>query len=353
MLTALKQNCPALRRLDIRDTSAGPLADELLTATHGRLLELAADGSHASAIAVHCEGLRKLYLQSTPHNLLDMLCVVGPTLESFEFSPHGSSNMDLVREYCPVLTHITFNIFDYERYSFSAYADMLSPYGPQISFSSLPSLPPVLLEQVVTDCPNMSCDIKTRPALLEEVLSALGKDLLSLDTDLPTITGLNGQMLGAVARSCTGLRTISLSGDADMMADAVEELLLAHKPLLSNIQLNIGELGNSMTVFEKLGISFCGFLPEDGALDHIARGAPLLEVVHIVLLDMEEIPGFEERIEAIVRSFATCPNLQQLEIEDCEGAPLRFDSVANLCAHLRLRKGNCETVTVFEVEYLL
>lgn len=104
MLTALQEKFPALRCLDIQEILVGPMADAVLAATQGRLRELLADGSQAPAIANHCEGLRALTLWSTPDGLLDVLRVVGPTLESFEFSPHGISSMVLVREYCPGLS---------------------------------------------------------------------------------------------------------------------------------------------------------------------------------------------------------------------------------------------------------
>lgn len=156
--------------------------------------------------------------------------------------------------------------------------------------------------------------------------------------------------------------TIRLGGFVDWVEDSIEELFRVPRPLLTKIYLSIEDDGNSMAVLEKLGncarslryFNYSGFLLEDGAFEHIARGAPLGYVRIVFRQNLDEIPGSDARMEDIVRTFSICPNLRRLQVEDKRSGCCRaLRSIADICCRIRLVKGNRVSVNVLNRDYLV
>lgn len=168
LLQTLKDDASALRRLDIREVNSN-VANSFLRGTHGRLHELIVNKWAAPGIGRHCHGLRKLVLKSAwgdcsgnetkcnvcsgPWGFEDLLCAVGPTLESLEIrmDPELSAkDIELVRALCPNLTSIFLPVRSDE--AKSACADLLCSCGSQLQYSNLDIMPVDLCKRIVATC---------------------------------------------------------------------------------------------------------------------------------------------------------------------------------------------------------
>lgn len=223
---------------------------------------------------------------------------------------------------------------------------------------------PEIVRQDVDACPNMRRDatsVGLRSRFLE-FLQAAGRSLKQNETCTKSDEiDDNGEALGIATRTCTGLESISLTGTADQLTRTIAELYCVSRPCLTKFHLQFKKKGDVVPALRELGnraavlhdFAYDGVLPEIGAFDVIARGAPLLEFVRIDLFyNMQRIPDFEARVVDIVQTFATCPGLRLLEIWEVTGFTSRLDAVADICARLRLGKGCTASVTVLGTDYL-
>lgn len=109
------------------------------------------------SIARRCEDLRNLVLTLCPDDILYVLRVLGPMLESLDALVGDAATLQLLPSLCPKLTCIKNRAPKYSDDRGRAYIEVLCASGSQLRFASLDSISPVLVRQVVTACPNLIC----------------------------------------------------------------------------------------------------------------------------------------------------------------------------------------------------
>lgn len=317
MLRALEEDCPVLRRLDIRNIGVSPFSRAVLRARDGKLVELAGAGEHSADIERYCRGLRSLVLTNVPANLRDVLRTVGPTLETIEvLQPWACSRADMqtVKELCPKLVHVAFKV---ERGSpGEPYSDLLQSYGQQLQFASLGRMSKHLCEAVVDACPNLTCeaDFMTDSWLDRMLVLAPSLKRLHVFVDAE----VDGEKLAEAGGMCRLLEEVQLSTTSERAACAVEEVLSGENPRLTSFKLGLVNKGSANEALYVLGsrattldeFCFLGELPDTKAFDAVVEGAPLLQKVCIRLHG----PVEHEPVESIVKAFVNCLKLKELRI---------------------------------------
>lgn len=150
----LQERC--LLHLDIANLKSEPFVQALLRRLTGRLLKLVARASHVPFIADTCRGLHHLVLSEAPLNMRDMLCAVGPTLESLEIAhwfKRPRVGMELVQTFCPNLSCIAVHNIAFGAAPI-AYAALLCSYRAQLRFACMANLFKALCQKVISACPN-------------------------------------------------------------------------------------------------------------------------------------------------------------------------------------------------------
>lgn len=85
--------------------------------------------------------------------------------------------------------------------------------------------------------------------------------------------------------------------------------------------------------------SYRGDVEETSVFATIATQAPLLETVFVGLRPYETEDG---RLANVVRSFALCPNLRDLEVDTFEDRVLFVDEIDDIVRRLRLNGARCK-----------
>lgn len=251
---SLLEKCLSLRRLYIcrgEDHPSKRFVGDLLQVVGDRLYELFAWDTFAPQIAKHCAGLRSLRLESEHAircNLLRILRVVGPTLETFVmiddsalgFSALKKDHLLLLRKLCPNLTSVSINIA--MDCADSVYVDFLCSYGAKLRFALLWGMSKDLCEQFLAQCPNLEATFhldasknhkywNVVPVLapsVKELLHVYGKEPL-IQKDLETAT-----------RDCVSVERIEVYGSVRALKIAVKALFRFEKSNLKSFLLDIG-----------------------------------------------------------------------------------------------------------------
>lgn len=385
MLQELERNCLALRHLDIVNVSRNEIVAtrvrrHLLEKTRGRLHELVAKTVDIPAIQLFCSGIKKLVLGDiSRHGFLDMLSVVGPTLESINCRAELSErDCEQTQQLCPKLFYIVLWVRNHH----SAYAGLLCSYGAQLRYAEFHSLGVANLERIMISCPNVRCSLDLIQYMddghtvdddghtLDE-WKVLGPCAKSAFLDLDDLQNEhNMQEVKLALRPSVNLEDVSLHVSPDDAVRGVKELFCYDRPLLTSLELGIyGDNGDDLgEVLQELSahvghlrkFSFKANSEDNGSFEAVARNALMLEDVRIRFNDRilgENVPGltapeYEEQLAGTVAAFLKCPKLRLLEVFPDIKDEEEIEAIANLCCRVRLKGSNRFYVKVHGIEYL-
>lgn len=373
MFEAFEENCLVLRRLQLLNLS-GIVLPSMLRATRGRLYELRVHGEDAPEIETCCTGLRKLQLHAKSKNILGILRVVGPTMESIDCTQLlTSEELRQVRDLCPKLTSISLKVKNDTAVGLSAFANLLCSYGSQLRFANLKSMSTALCEKILASCPNVRCDLDVvmPSTIFLAKLKVLGPHLKNLSLVLHGDLDDDGmEEWTSAMRVCSHLEKLKLVLWGIDVLSAVDCVFSHEMPLLTTLKLTLPppspdvgpRNGDATDVLLRLSahvgtlreFHFSGFLQARGAFEAFCREACMLENVRInAYADHHgEISDFEVRVEAAVAEFLSCPDLRQMILTNGMESRGAIEGVSDLCFRVRDRKMHTPYVEVCGVEYL-
>lgn len=327
---------------------------------------------------------RWLRYEGHSRRFLDVLRVVGPTLESITYGEWlRRKDFEQLEQLCPKLSSIDLNAVYEHR---AAYADLLCSYGAQLRFTVFFSFSMADCKRILSSCPNVRChlvletysyldeemelDRKKMDALLEE-LKVVGPCATSLnlwlnsDEDEPS-----ARDLAIASRSWSRLQDLTLQVCAIDALSEMNGLFNKDMPRLSSFSLIIREYPGSissntdvgevlLSLSEHVGalrmFSFVGHSQDIGVFEAVARNAPVLQDVRLDFDDFDHsarVDDYEARVEDSVLSFLVCPELRLLDVVGGGSGKEPIEVIANMCSRLQLKRKRNMYVEVLGVENL-
>lgn len=351
LLDALKDKCPALRRLDVIRESEELTGEMMMHALEGRLHILSA----FKCISLNAgKGLQELIVGSLSPDMAE-LRAAGRTLHSIkvaDISEQGERVFHLMRAACPELRNIDLRFLK-RRCMLEEYSDLLIFYGPQLRYANLDSFPKEMCEKVIGACPNARCEVKGWGGGVVEKMGALGSSIATLrlsDSDFAEMPNLE-----VATQACANIAKINLFASSSVAADKIRELLIVEKRLLKHFKLEcldsrnaddaVWGLGERVRSLEHLTCSLS--LQSVESLKLIAERNARLERVDIYL---NHGPTDEECTVSLVKSFLKCPRLQFLAVRGRRRQG-RLESLANIFCRMQRVRRRAMFANVYGVQY--
>jgi len=387
---ALQISCADLRTLCVKSTRKQfPLAPILkVCGPNLEVLEIKSpylSHSQAAAIGTNCVRLKKLSLHCyTEWSEVGPLWEgVGSTLEDLSLSVFDSfepgewaAALNLIRMFCPSIRKLDFKVI----IEWLSFAQFCISYGDQLEVLKLSErcTEPSCYTDIVAGCAKVKVGTEVSTDELIPSIKALGSHLDTLhivgDEEMDTYD-FDIQQLQEVSQACSKLKMLALHPHeigSKLIVDILNAILADRKPSLERLEIRertaeiYGEpiLPGAPTTNDILSVVgdrtgdlrefiFACYTPELAVFDDLAKKNQHLENVQILLFDRYQEEEEEEELtekqleialEGLVKSFAVCPKLRTLVVDNmgCFPCKKKFKKVVEVCRKLRNRKLSIE-----------